>query len=361
MQSGTSIILQRILTAAAEYRASDLHFTVGNPPILRVDGKLVVLEQEQVVTPDFMQTVAEMLLTPEQRATLDKEREIVVAYTFDNRIRFKVSVFFQRGYLAASLRLISSEIKSFKDLGLPPVVQRFAQLTKGLVMVTGPFGSGRTATVAAIVNEINRTRNAHIITIEKPIENLYVNDRSFIEQREVGRDTKSFRQALETASREDVDVIVVSEMEEPEVVEAVLTAAESSRLIISTMNTDSVMKTIETIVTNAPSEYEVKIRTQLAGTLQGVVSQRLLTRAGGGRILVAEVMIPSPAIRAVIRDGALYQLQNILQTSREEGTISLDRGLANLVKSGDIILDDALTVAVDPSNLKALVRGQEAA
>jgi len=356
MQSGASINLQRILTTAAEYRASDLHFTVGNPPILRVDGKLVVLEQEQVVTPDFMDLVAEMLLTKEQRAQLELNREIVVAFTLENKIRFKVSMFFQRGFLAASLRLISNEIKSLKDLGLPNVVEKFAQLTKGLILVTGPFGSGRTATVAALVNEINKMRTAHIITIEKPIEHLYINDRSFIEQREVGRDTKSFKQALETASREDVDVIVVSEMEEPDVIESVLTAAESSRLIISSMNTDSVMKTIEMIITNAPSEYEVKIRTQLAGTLQGVVSQRLLPRIGGGRILVAEVMVPSPAIRAVIRDGVLYQLQNILHTSREEGTISLDRSLSELVKTGEILLDDALMYANDPSNLKALAR-----
>lgn len=356
MPSGTSIILQRILTTAAEYRASDLHLTVGNPPILRVDGKLVALEQEQVVTPDFMDAVAETILTPDQRTELEKDREIVVAFALEDRIRFKVSMFHQRGFLAASLRLITNELKSLKDLGLPPAVQQFAQLTKGLILVTGPFGSGRTATMAALVNEINRTRTAHIVTIEKPIEHLYVNNMSFIEQREVGRDTKSITQALETASREDVDVIVVSEMEEPEVIEAVLTAAESSRLVISTMNTDSILKTIEMIATNAPSEYEVKIRTQLAGTLSGIVSQRLLPKVGGGRVLVAEVMVPNAAIRAVIRDGALYQLANLLTTSREEGTISLDRSLAQLVKSGDILLDDALMHASDRNNLKLLTR-----
>jgi len=356
MPSGTSIILQRILTTAAEYRASDLHLTVGNPPILRVDGKLVALEQEQVVTPDFMDAVAETILTPDQRTELEKDREIVVAFALEDRIRFKVSLFHQRGFLAASLRLITNELKSLKELGLPPAVQQFAQLTKGLILVTGPFGSGRTATMAALVNEINRTRTAHIVTIEKPIEHLYVNNMSFIEQREVGRDTKSITQALETASREDVDVIVVSEMEEPEVIEAVLTAAESSRLVISTMNTDSILKTIEMIATNAPSEYEVKIRTQLAGTLMGIVSQRLLPKVGGGRVLVAEVMVPNAAIRAVIRDGALYQLANLLTTSREEGTISLDRSLAQLVKSGDILLDDALMHASDRNNLKLLTR-----
>ena len=206
MPSGTSIILQRILTTAAEYRASDLHLTVGNPPILRVDGKLVALEQELIVTPDFMNAVAETILTPEQRTELEQNREIVVAYALEDRIRFKVSMFHQRGFLAASLRLISGELKTLKELGLPASVQRFAQLTKGLVLVTGPFGSGRTATMAALVNEINKTRTAHIVTIEKPIEHLYVNDMSFIEQREVGRDTKTITQALETASREDVDV-----------------------------------------------------------------------------------------------------------------------------------------------------------
>lgn len=356
MPTTDSIVIQRILTTAAEYRASDIHMTIGNPPILRVDGKLVALEQEPVVTPDFMTTLTEMFLTPEQRQELVEEREIVTAFMLENRIRFKVSMFYQRGFLAASLRLISSEIKPLAELGLPKVVETFVNLTKGLVLVTGPFGSGRTATVAALVNEINKTRTANIITIEKPIEHLYMNDRSFIEQREVGRDTKSFQQALETASREDVDVIVVSEMEEPEIILAVLAAAESSRLIISTMNTDSVLKTVEKIINSAPPELEAKVKGQLAGTLEGIVSQRLLPRAGGGRILVAEVMIPTGPIRTVIRDGALYQLQNMLQTSREGGSISLDRGLAELVKTGEIGLEDAMAHAVDPNNMKLLVR-----
>lgn len=356
MPTTDSIVIQRILTTAAEYRASDLHLTVGNPPILRVDGKLVVLEQEPVVTPEFMDIVAEMFLSPEQRQSLAEDREIVAAFMLENRIRFKVSMFYQRGFLAASLRLISSEIKPLSELGLPKAVASFVNLTKGLVLVTGPFGSGRTQTVAALVNEINKTRTANIITIEKPIEHLYLNDRSFIEQREVGRDTKSFQQALETASREDVDVIVVSEMEEPEVIQAVLTAAESSRLVISTMNTDSVLKTVEKIINSAPPELEAKVKAQLAGTLEGIVSQRLLPRVGGGRILVAEVMMPSGPIRTVIRDGALYQLQNMLQTSREGGTISLDRSLAELVKTGEILVDDAMAHAIDPNNLKMLSR-----
>lgn len=356
MSTSESIVIQRILTTAAEYRASDLHLTVGNPPILRVDGKLVVLEQEPVVTPDFMQTIVETFLSPEQRQTLEQDREVVVAFMLEDRIRFKVSVFYQRGFIAASLRLIPTDIKPLAELGLPSIVQKFSQLTKGLVLITGPFGSGRTATMAAIVNEINKTRVAHIVTIEKPIEHLYRNDQSFIEQREVGRDTKSFEQALETASREDDDVIVVSEMEEPAVIQAVLTAAESSRLVISTMNTDSVMKTVEKIINSSPPELEIKTRAQLAGTLEGIISQRLLPRVGGGRILVAEVMVPSAPIRTVIRDGALYQLQNILQTSREGGTISLDRSLAELVKTGEILLDDALTHAIDPNNLKMSTR-----
>lgn len=356
MQSSESIVIQRILTTAAQYRASDLHFTVGNPPLLRVDGKLVVMEQEQVVTPDTMSSIAETFLTPEQRQELEQNREIVVAFQLEAKLRFKVSMFYQRGFLAASLRLISSDIRPLSDLGLPPSVQSFTELNKGLLLITGPFGSGRTMTMAAVVNQVNKQRSAHVVTIEKPIEYLYVNDKSFIEQREVGRDTKSFQQAIETATREDVDVIVVSEMEEPAVILAALTAAESSRLVISTMNTDSVLKTVETIINSAPPELAVKVRTQLAGTLQGVVSQRLLPRVGGGRILVAEVMVPSESVRSVIRDGALYQLQNILQTSRGEGTISLDRSLAELVKTGEILMDDALAHAVDRNNLKLLAR-----
>ncbi len=351
-----TIIIDRILTTAAEYKASDCHLVAGNPPILRVDGKLVALQGEAIITPDFLDRLAETLLDDVQRKTLADQKEVVISTTWGNRARYKVSFIHQRGAVAASLRFIPATMKTIEELGLPKVVAELINVQTGLVLITGPFGSGRTATAAALLNAINQSRAAHIVTVEKPIEYLFVNNQSIIEQREVGRDTTSFKQALETASREDVDVIFVSEMESPDVIDAVLSAAESSRLVISTMSTDSITRTLEKIITSFPEDQTQRIRVQLASTIQAVVSQRLLPRVGGGRIAVAEVLMPTPPIRAVIRDGALYQLTNILQTSRDAGMISLDRALAELVKTGEILIDDALAHAVDRSNVKALTR-----
>lgn len=356
METSEKIVLDKILSTGAEYKASDFHLTVGNPPILRVDGKLIPLTNEPVITPDFMKSVVDSLLDDNQKKILEEQKEIVLAYTMPNKSRFKISIFFQKGYLAASLRLINPKIKTLKELGLPAVIDQFARLEKGLVIITGPFGSGRTATLAAILNEINRTRAEHIITIEKPIEYVYTNNKSIIEQREVGKDTRSFAQALNTASHEDVDVIYVSEMEEEETVEAVLNVAESSRLVITSMNTDSVFRTIEKILAFFPEERQEQARMQLAGVIEGIISQRLLPRVGGGRIAVAEVIVPNDAIRAVIREGALYQINNILQTSREEGMISLDHSLAELVRTGEILMDEALANAHDKQNFKMMVK-----
>jgi twitching motility protein PilT len=355
MATTDALTLERILTTAAEYQASDVHLTVGTPPMLRVDGKLVALEQEGIVTPDILSALVEQYLDPSQREALERDKELVTSLSLPTRVRFKISLFHQKGSLSASVRLIPQTIKSLRELGLPPEVERFAQLTKGLVLITGPFGSGRSLTLAALVNTINQTRGAHVITIEKPIEILYVNLKSVIEQREVGRDTTSFQQALEMAEREDVDVVALSEMEEPEVIVEALRAAASSRLVLSTMNTDSVMKTVETILASFPADQSQLGRTQLSESLQGIISQRLLPRVGGGRIAVAEIIIPNPAVRALIRDGSIFQLQNILQTSREEGMRSLDRSLAELVKTGEILLEDALTHAVDRNALKTMI------
>jgi twitching motility protein PilT len=354
--SADTISIKKILAAASEYGASDIHLVPGNPPVFRIDGKLVPIETEAIVTPDFMSALVELMLTPEQQAQLEHDKELISATSLENKSRFKVSFFHEKGMLAASIRSIANQLKTIRELGLPPIVEQFASVTKGLVVVTGPFGAGRTATAGAILNEVNRRRAAHIVTIEQPIEYLYVNELSIIEQREVGRDTNSFEQALLTASREDVDVIMVSEMGEPKVIRAVMSVAESNRFILSTMNTDSVVKTVEKIVEAFPVEDEAQARRLLAENLQGIVSQRLLPRVGGGRIVVAEIMAPTDSVRAVIRDGQLFQLTTILQTSREEGMISLDRSLDELVRTGEIALNDAMAFAVDRRNLSLMLR-----
>lgn len=357
MSTDVGIAIERIVGAAGEYGASDVHLTVGNPPILRVDGKLMMLDQENIVTPDFTEEVKKMILTEEQQKELLANRDVTIAYTMPNRTRFKVDAYFQRGALSISFRSIGKKIRTIEELGLPPQLKAFAQLEKGLVLVTGPFGSGRTATMAALVQEINRTRAEHVVTIEKPIEYLYMNTKSIIEQREVGIDAVSVDQAINTAAREDVDVIVVSEMETREEIDAALQAAESSHLVLSTMNTDSVLRTIEKVINAFPQDEHQKVRMELSATLQGIVSQRLLPKVGGGRVAAVEVMIPTDSLRAVIRDGALVQLPNLLQTSREAGSIPMDVALAELVRSGTVLKEDAMAHTSDKRNLKTLNGG----
>ncbi|MBI2984287.1 MAG: Flp pilus assembly complex ATPase component TadA [Candidatus Kerfeldbacteria bacterium] len=356
MGATDTIILNRILTTAAGLRASDLHFLIGSSPILRVEGRLTPLNDEPPVSADFMESIIATFLSETQRQHLTQNKEIVVGHSLNPQVRFKVSAFYQRGSLTVTLHFISAELKRVKDLGLPEAVAGFVRLTKGLVLITGPYGAGRTTTMNAIINDINESRTVNLVTIEQPIEHLFVNNQSIIEQREVGRDALSYEQAIRTASREDVDVIVVSESEGQEVLAAMLDAAEASRLVISTMNTDSVLGTIEKILNSFPADEVPKARVQLSNVLSGIISQRLLPKVGGGVVAVAEVMIPTGPVRAVIRDGAMVQLNNVLQTSRQPGMVSLDRSLAQLVRDGIIVVEDALIHAQDPNQLKAMVR-----
>ncbi len=356
MGATDSITFNRILTTAAGWHASDVHFVVGNQPTVRIDGKLKLLEDEQILTPEFIEVVAKTVLTDVQRQQLTAQKEITTAFSLNPQARFKVTAVFQRGSLAISLHSISTAVRRLEELNLPPVVSGFAQLTKGLILVTGPYGSGKTTTLNAIVNAINENRAATIVTIEQPIEYLFVNNKSLIEQREIGRDALSTEQAVIAASREDIDVIVVSDVTSPSVFSACLDAAEASRLVLTTMNTNSVLGTIEKILNSFPSGEAGKIRTQLASVLAGIVSQRLLPRVGGGQVAVTEVMVPTPPIRAVIRDGALFQLGNVLQTSRDAGLVSLDRSLGELVSTGVITLEDGLQNALDPTVVRAAVQ-----
>lgn len=356
LKTNEQIEINRILTAVAEYNASDLHLSVGNAPTVRVDAELVPLREENVVTPDFMRKLSLFFLEEKQKEILEKEKEIVFSYNFQNRIRFKVNLFYQEGYLSASLRLIPTTIKNLDELGLPRAVKKASAIQKGLVIVCGPFGSGRSSTVAALINEINNSRSEHILTVEKPIEFIFNDNQSIIEQREVGRDTNSFGQALKSAFREDVDVIMVSELKSKEVIKGALDIAEGGRLVYAMMETDSSIKTIERMINSFKKEEQSQIRAQLAEVLEGIIVQRLLPRVGGGRILVAEVLIPTGAVRSIIKEGNIYQLENVLQTSREEGMISLDRALAELVKTGEIHLDHALQHAVDKNSLKMMAQ-----
>lgn len=356
MGTTDTITLNRVLTAAAGWQASDIHFVVGNPPTVRVDGQLKILEDEQIVTPEFIEGMAGVLLNDQQRQELAAKKDLVAAYSLNPQVRFKVTAVYQRGSLAISLHLIPTTIRRLESLQLPEAVKEFPNLTKGLVIVTGPYGSGKTTTLNALVNAINETRAANIVTVEQPIEYLFVNNKSLIEQREIGRDALTAEQAIVAASREDVDVLVVAEANSGSVIEALLNAAEASRLVFTTMATDSILGTIDKILNSFPASDLPKIRTQLAAVLAGIVSQRLLPKVGGGQVVVAELLVPTSPIRAVIRDGALVQLANVMQTSRVAGAASLDRQLAALVQNGTIALEEALQNAQDPSTFKTLTR-----
>ena len=348
--------MERLLSKVPEYGASDVHLTIGMAPIVRQDGKLSSLADEPVVTPDIMEAVLEQLFTPVQRAALERDKSIMTTYDLAKKARFKVNAFFQKGYPSVSLHYILPTVQTIGDLGLPPTIERFAHFRNGLVLICGPFGSGRSSTLAALVELINRERAAHILTIERPIEHLFVNAKSVIEQREVGKDVPSFEQGLADSLQEDVDVIMLSELESAQAIATAIKAAASGRLILSTLSTSSTVGAIEKILASFPPGEQEQVRTELSGTLQGVIAQILLPRTGGGRIAVAEVLTVNAPIRSIIRDGDVIQIQTILQTSREEGMIPLDRALADQVKAGTVSMDDAMQHASDSRALQTMLQ-----
>ena len=355
MSTTEIITFQKLLNAAAENKASDLHFTVGSFPILRIDDKLKPLTDYPLLTSSFIEEVIFSFLDNQEKEILAKEREIAIAHTFIKGMRFRINIFYQRNFLGASFRFIPEIIKNFKDLGLPKGVENFIKLKRGLVIITGPFGSGKSTTLISLINEINKTQAKRIVTLEKPIEHILINDKSIVEQREVGRDTLSFAEGLEFMSQEDIDVVMISEIEKEEIISELLKVAEAGRLIFSMMNVDSVAKCLEELINFFPTDRQELAKIMLADNLVGLVSQRLLPKIEGGRVLAAEILVVTPPVQAIIREGRFHQIKNILQTSQAEGMVSLDRSLAELVKRGLVSPEDALKEASDPQSLRAVL------
>lgn len=358
MDTAAKIGIDRIIATAASQHASDLHLTVGNPPTLRVDRKLIPLTDEPTLTPELMGEIVGQMLPEQQRQILERERELVTSVTLPNTARFRIHFYYSKGYVAISLRLIPETIKTIAELGLPSTIERFAAARHGLILFTGPHGSGRTTTMAAVLQQINRTRSERILTIERPIEFLFVNEQSLVNQQEVGRDTPSVERALVSAIDEDVNVVMLSDLESPAVIALALRAANSGRLVLAAMSSYSSVKAVEQLIDSYDGKERDEARALVADTLLGVISQRLLPRIGGGVVVVAEVLTMTSAVRSIIREGNIYQLHSILQTSREEGMVALDRSLAELVHAGEILLDDALGYANDPANLRAMTRSR---
>lgn len=347
--------ITRILTQATQYRASDVHLVPGNPPVLRIDGKLTPLNDSVILTAELLRAYVETTLTPVQLERLDKDRDARIVVSLEGKMRFRLIVMYQKGTISLELRYIPDVVPTLKELSLPAVVEKFPAISQGLIIISGPFGSGRTTTLAALVSAINSLRACHIVTLERPIEFLFAGEKSVIEQREVGIDVTSVSHGLEVLGLEDVDVVVISELEDQMDMQAVVRATRAGRLVLATLAADSAVQSIELLTTAFSEQEQPWARKKLSEVLQGVLNLRLVPRVGGGRILVSEVLAPSTAMRAVIRDGQFLQLANTMQTSREEGSVSLDRSLAELVRIGDIMSEDAEQAAFDPTNLKFMV------
>ena len=353
---GASPDLIAALQEVVRLTASDLHVTSNAPPMLRVDGALQPVPGAEVWDRDRVSVALMTLLTPAQAATFEENLELDFAFAVSENARFRVNYYRQREAIGGAFRLIPTEIKPLEQLGVPDTVARFATLARGLVLVTGPTGSGKSTTLAALVDLVNRTRTDHIVTVEDPIEFMHGNKRSLINQREVGSDTHSFAAALKHVLRQDPDVILIGELRDLETISVALTAAETGHLVFATLHTQDAASTIDRVIDVFPPHQQEQVRTQLASTLQGVVCQTLVKMASGkGRVVATEVMVTTPAIANLIREGKTYQIATALQAGRELGMFSMDQHLAELVDRGKITHAAAMEKAHDLEGLKVLI------
>lgn len=347
----------QLLQLVVSHNASDLHLTVGVRPTLRIDGNLHPVEDHPVLTPERSEGLVYSMISKSQKEVLDTDREFDFSMAFEDKARFRVNAYYQRGYLGAALRLIPTEIKTYAELKLPSTIAGFAELSQGLVLFVGPTGHGKSTTQARLIDDINTNRATHIVTIEDPVEYAHVHKKSIVDQREVHQDTKSFARALRAVLREDPDVVLIGEMRDPETMAAAMTIAETGHLVFATIHTNDAPQTIDRIVDSFPSYQQNQVRSQLAQILEGVISQRLLPQIGGGRVPAVEILIATSAIRNLIREGKTHQIPGIIQTSSEEGMVSMEKALAQRVQEGLVRYEDAERYASDQKTLKKLVQG----
>jgi len=349
--------IEILLEEVVKKKGSDLHLQVGLPPMLRVDGSLVPVAGAEALTDEAVETLIFAILDEDQKQILLKDKEFDFSFAFGDLGRFRVNAFHERGNLAAAMRLIPNEILTIEQLGLPPIVNKFADYPRGLVLVTGPTGSGKSTTLAAMIHKINQERAAHIITIEDPIEYTHRSKKSVIVQREVHYDTYSFSAALRSALREDPDVVLIGEMRDLETIASAITIAETGHLVLATLHTNSAAQSIDRMIDVFPPHQQPQIRSQLSNILMAIASQRLVPAIGGGRIASAEILIATPAVRNIIREGKTHQLEAVIQTGAEFGMQSMDKTLVSLIHNGTITYDEARNVAVDLEELDRLMRG----
>jgi len=339
--------------------ASDLHISADSPPMVRVNGSLVPVRGSIVWNADKVQSAINSVLKDEHRETFAKNLELDLAVTLSEDSRFRVNVYQQREALGAAFRLIPTEIKSLSELGIPKRVSEFSGLARGLVLVTGPTGSGKSTTLAALIDLVNQTRAEHIVTVEDPIEFMHTNKKALINQREVGSDTHSFANALKHVLRQDPDVILIGELRDLETIGVALTAAETGHLVFATLHTQDAAQTIDRVIDVFPAHQQPQVRAQLAVTLQGVVCQTLVKRLSGGRAVATEIMITTPAISNLIREGKTFQIRSMLQSGRAQGMHTLDQHLADLVNAGEIAHQAAYDKAQNSEELRQLIQRPE--
>jgi len=354
-KSVESIHINELLGIVVDKNASDLHLCADAEPIIRVDGKLIRLNYEKLAGADTSRIVYE-ILSDEQIERFESSLELDFSYSLPKRARFRVNVYRDRGAIACAFRLIPTRIPTVRELNLPPVLEDLCKKPRGLILCTGPTGHGKSTSLAAMINTINRSRAEHIITIEDPIEYLHTHHLSIVNQRELGQDTKSFANALRACLREDPDVLLVGEMRDVETIQLAITAAETGHLVFATLHTNSSAESIDRIIDVFPPGQQEQIRVQLSNNLMAVISQQLLPRAGKpGRIPAVEVMICTPAIRNLIRENKTHQIPSMIQTSAQYGMQSMDQNLRDLYMKGLITYDEAMSRAIHVDELKKMI------
>lgn len=346
------IFLQNVIDS----KASDLHLIAGLPPTLRVNGELAPIPSAGILTAEQISELLKQVLVAEQLERLIVNKEVDFSLNFSEKGRFRVNAYTQKGTLAAAFRLIPLEIPDIDSLGLPKILHAFTTLRQGLVLVTGPTGHGKSTTLAAMLNEVNRTRASHIVTIEDPVEFIFRPQKSIISQREMRNDTHSWEIALRSALREDPDIVLVGEMRDYETIAAALTVAETGHLVFATLHTNSAAQSIDRIVDVFPDEQQKQIRLQLSNTLEAVFSQRLIASTTNSRVVAYEVMLGTTAIKTAIREGKTHQIESILETSQEAGMVTIEHSLASLVRQGLITMEVAQSWSLRPEELARLIR-----
>ena len=353
------VSLRELLEQMVKMGASDLHLTVGAPPVVRVDGKLQRLSYD-LLTSEQTKKLCYSMLNEKQKLKFEQNSELDFSFGIESMSRFRCNVFMQRGNIAVVLRQIPYKVRSFEELGLPKVVSEFASLPRGLVLVTGPTGSGKSTTLAAIIDKINKERAVHIITVEDPIEYLHRHQQALVNQREVYSDTNSFASALKYALREDPDVVLVGEMRDLETIEAAISISETGHLAFATLHTNSASESINRIVDSFPTNQQEQVRVSLSFTLQAIVSQTLIPKIGGGRVLAMEIMVVTPAIRALIRDDKVHQMYSMIQSGQKFGMKTMNQSLAELYLNRKISINDAMNYSPNTDELSEMLSRQKA-